>query len=158
VTVSNARSWPGLVVAGEPVVIPRRIYNPEPSPGFARGLGGVEAVVAAAIYSRNHDGYVRQRQLAALLGSDEPWAAPFIVALLGEYVIEICLEIERFARTEFPARPAMRQSMSAFFAANRPFIELTRQRAISYWLCDFRSVHARLDAAPALAALAIFGG
>jgi hypothetical protein len=90
--------------------------------------------LAAVIYSRNHDGYVRQRQLAALLGSDEPWAAPFIVALLGEYVIEICLEIERFALTEFAARPAMRQSMSAFFAANRPFIELTRQRAISYRL------------------------
>ena len=31
VTASNSRAWPGLVVAGEPVVIPARVCNPEPS-------------------------------------------------------------------------------------------------------------------------------
>jgi hypothetical protein len=158
VTVSNGRTWPGLVVAGEPVVIPHRIYNPEPVPRAAGEQDDMEAVVTAAIYSRHHDGFVRQRHLATLLDSDEPWTAPFIVQLLGEYVIEICRDIERFARMTFPARPAMRQSMSAFFRENHCFAMLTRQRAISYWSCYHRGLSASRDTCPALAALSILGG
>jgi hypothetical protein len=145
-------------VAGEPVVIPARIHNPEPSPGAVAGMSRVEVVVTAAIYSRHHDGYVRQRQLGTLLGADEPWTAPFIVQLLGEYVIEICRDIEWFARTAFPARPAMQESMSAFFSENRCFAALTRQRAISYWSCFYRGLHASQDSYPALAALSMLSG
>ena len=158
VTVSNSRTWPGLVVTGESVVIPRRVYNPEPSPRTVAGLSHVEAVVTAAIYSRHDDGFVRQRQLGTLLNSDEPWTAPFIVQLLGEYVIEICRDIERFARTIFPARPAMQEGMSAFFRENRYFAALTRQRAISYWSCYYRGLHASQDTSPALAALSMLSG
>jgi hypothetical protein len=92
-----------LVVVGEPVVIPARVYNPELSPRVIGGLSHLEATVAAAIYSRHHDGFVRQRQLGTLLDADEPWTAPFIVQLLGEYVIQICRDIEQFARTALPA-------------------------------------------------------
>jgi hypothetical protein len=35
VTQSLSRTWPGLIVADEPVVIPYRIYNPEPYIGSA---------------------------------------------------------------------------------------------------------------------------
>jgi hypothetical protein len=158
VTRSNSRSWPGLVVGGEPVVIPYRVYSPEPSPRALDGLGQVEAVVAAAIYSRHDDGFVRQRQLGTLLSSDEPWTAPFIVQLLGEYVIEICFAIERFARTAFPSRPAMQESMSAFFRDNRYFAELTRQRAASYWSCYHRGLYGPHVTCPALASLSILSG
>jgi hypothetical protein len=91
VTETGSRTWPGLVVAGEPVVIPDRIYNP--SPRFFRRLGHVEKLVVAGIYSRHHDGFVRQRWLGMLLEADEPWVAPFIIQLLCEYVIEICRDI-----------------------------------------------------------------
>jgi hypothetical protein len=155
VTRSNSRSWPGLVVSGEPVVIPYRVYNPEPSPRALDRLGQVEAVVTAAIHSRHDDGFVRQRQLGMLLGSDEPWTAPFIVQLLGEYVIEICFAIERFARTAFPARSAMQDSMSAFFRDNHCFAELTRQRAASYWSCYHRGLYGSRVTCPALASLSI---
>jgi hypothetical protein len=73
VTESNSRAWPGLVVAGGPVMIPYRVYNPEPSPCATAGLGDVEAVVTAAIYSRHHDGFVRQRyQMAGSPGNKVP--------------------------------------------------------------------------------------
>ena len=39
-------------MTGEPVVIPYRIYNPEPSPSFIAGLSHLEKLVAAGIYSR----------------------------------------------------------------------------------------------------------
>jgi hypothetical protein len=135
VTASYSRAWAGLVVAGEPVVIPYRVYNPVPPPHLASGLSRTERDVTAAIYSRHHDGHVRQRALRALLDCDEPWTAPFFVQLLGEYVIQICADIEKFTQTALPARLAMQASLSAFLMQNPCFAELTRQRAISYWSC-----------------------
>lgn len=150
VTVSQSRAWPGVVVAGDLVLIPHRIYNPEPSARDVAGLGRVEALVAACIYSRHHDGFVRQRWLGALLEASEPWAAPFIVALLGEYVIEICRDIERFTRA--PWSP-LHAHLPAFLNENRSFAALTRHRAVSYWSCYYRGLHASQDTYPALAAL-----
>jgi len=154
VTESLSHAWPGLFVAGEPVVIPYRIYNPEPSAGLIAGLSHLEELVAAGIYSRHHDGFVRQRWLGRLLNADEPWVAPFIIQLLGEYVIEICRDIERFARSEPPAHPALRQHLSAFLNDNRCFAELTRQRAVTY--C--RYYQCGQDTYPALVALSILSG
>jgi hypothetical protein len=153
VTASCSRAWAALVVAGEPVVIPYRVYHPVPPPHWASGLSRAERDVTAAIYSRHHDGHVRQRALRALLDCDEPWTAPFIVQLLGEYVIQICADIENFTQTELRARPAMRASLSAFLRHNPCFAELTRQRAISYWSCYHRALHASRDTYPALTAL-----
>jgi hypothetical protein len=157
VTASNSRAWTGLVVAGEPVVIPYRIYNPASPPHLARGLSRTEQVITAAIYSRHDDGLVRQRALGTLLDCDEPWTAPFIVQLLGEYVIQICADIETFTRTALAARPAMQASLSDFLTQNPRFAELTRQRAISYWSCYYRALHASLDTYPALVALSRLG-
>ena len=70
-------------------MISYRVYNPAPPASYASGLSRTEQVVTAAIYSRHHDGLVRQRALATLLDFDEPWTAPFIVQLLGEYVIQV---------------------------------------------------------------------
>ncbi|HEY2268299.1 MAG TPA: hypothetical protein VGI96_37180 [Streptosporangiaceae bacterium] len=155
VTGSQSCTWPGLVVTGEPVLIPRRIYNPEPSPRYIAGLSHVEELVTAGIYSRHHDGYVRQRWLGTLLDADEPWAAPFIVQLLGEYVIEICRDIERFARSSFSP---MHQHLSVFLDENPCFAALTRQRAISYWSCYYRYQHPSPDTYPVLVALSILSG
>jgi len=37
VTTSQPRTWPGLIVTGELVVVPQRICNPEPSPHVVTG-------------------------------------------------------------------------------------------------------------------------
>jgi hypothetical protein len=150
VTETHSRSWPGLTVDGEPVVIPYRIYNPElPRPG---GMNGTAELVAAALYTRHHDGRVRQRHLGTLLAADQPWAAPFVIALLGEYVTEICHDIERFTQAASPPSPLCRH-LTAFLAANPSFAELTRQRALSYWSCYHRSRYPSPGTYPALAAL-----
>jgi len=158
VTEGRSRTWPGLVVAGEPVMIPSRIYNPEPSPGFIAGLSHLEELVAAGIYSRHHNGFVHQRWLGTLLDADEPWVAPFIIQLLGEYVIEICRDIERFARLALPAHSALHQHLAAFLNDNPCFAELTRQRAITYWDCYYRYQHPSQDTYPALVALSVLSG
>jgi hypothetical protein len=158
VTASNSHAWASLVVDGEPVVIPYRVYNPARSAHYASGLSRTEQAGTAAIYSRHHDGLIRQRALGTLLDFDEPWTAPFVVQLLGEYVIQICADIEKFTRTALPARPAMQNSLPAFLRQNPCFAELTRQRAVSYWSCHYRAQHPPPDTYPALTALSRLSG
>ena len=48
---------------------------------------------ARALHTRSNDGFERQRAARDLLNSMESWAAPFIVALMGEYIVEILEDI-----------------------------------------------------------------
>lgn len=146
VTSTSHRQWPGLVVGGAAVTIPQRLDNPPPHDGFGTGRPGV---IAACLYTRHHDGYVRHDALRAVLPSAEPWVAPFVVQLLGEYVLEIVLDIAEFVHTGVYAK---------FVSANPAFIELTTQRATSYWAEYHRGRYPSRDAYPALAALRALAG
>jgi hypothetical protein len=104
ITSSNSREWPAITVLGERVEIPYRIHNPAPPTNFAPE-GSQVAVDIDCLYTRHHDGFVRQMALQRVLASDETWTMPFVLQLLGEYVIEICENIHRFAETDLPHRP-----------------------------------------------------
>jgi hypothetical protein len=74
---------------------------------------------------------------------------PYVVQLLGEYVVEISsLILDRLTAQSSSSWPAYRE----FFRANRAFMALTEQRAISYWSCYYRHDFARVEY-PALVAL-----
>ncbi|NEX92905.1 hypothetical protein [Caulobacter sp. 17J65-9] len=118
-------------VAGRPVSIPERLYVdagrlPRPS--------RVESGVLACLLTRHHDGYVRQRALDSVLASQAPWAAPFIVRLIGEYVVEILDEIEAAFERE------VSQPVREFVAENPEFVRLTKARVESYWDCYHRHI------------------
>lgn len=138
-----------VVVAGEPLAIPRRIYNRPMEPPAA--LDGTMELVWRCLYSRHDDGFVRQRQVLALLDAREnEWVAPFLVQLLGEYVIEI---VEEIAAVDILDAQAVRE----FAGANPDFIRLTRQRAASYWDCYHRGRWPRLRDYPATRILGYLG-
>ncbi|WP_460436589.1 pentapeptide repeat-containing protein [Angustibacter speluncae] len=120
-----------LVVCGEPVQIPSRIYSDERE-RRTEALAGPDRVVAACLLTRHHDGHVRQRRLRDVLTSDEPWTAPFVVALLGEYVWQITADIALFARSDLPGRPVLAGHLRTFLQDNPDFDELVRQRIASY--------------------------
>lgn len=80
---------------GEQLVIPARTYYDEPEVERIIAEGGDEGRVALSLGTRHHNGYFRERCVRALLASDVAWAAPFIIPLLGEYVIEIVELIEQ---------------------------------------------------------------
>ena len=42
-----------------------------------------------SLYSRHHDGRIRQAALQSIVRADQDWTAPFIVQLASEYVVEI---------------------------------------------------------------------
>lgn len=152
ITSSGSREWPALTVGGERVEIPYRIYNPVPPTNLAPE-GSQVAVAIDCLYTRHNDGFVRQRALQRVLASDETWTIPFVLQLLGEYVIEICEDIHRFAETELPHRPDMVRALHSFVADNPDFVVLTRHRATSYWACYYRRPHLYRDTYPGLLAL-----
>ena len=62
---------------------------------------------ARALQTRSNDGFERQLAARDLLPEIRPWAAPFIVALIGEYIVEILDDIAAALTTENPARSAL---------------------------------------------------
>jgi hypothetical protein len=152
ITSSNSHEWPAITVDDERVEIPYRIYNEVPAPDPAP-TGSQVAVAIDCLYTRHHDGSVRQRALHRVLASDESWVIPFVLQLLGEYVIEICEDIDRFAQNDLPQRPAMRRELHSFAESNPDFIVLTQRRATSYWACYYRRPHLYRDTYPGLHAL-----
>jgi hypothetical protein len=138
-----------VLVQSETIEIPYRIYNPEPPADAVDGLSHRQKLIVDCIYSRHNDGHVRERHCAHIVESTEPWIVPFVVQLLGEYVVEICARIlSRLAARSLFASPGYQE----FVRANDEFIALTEQRAVSYWSCYYRDRYARREY-PAIAAL-----
>lgn len=114
-------------IGGEPLRIPYRVYFPELSPPAA--LTETQRRIWSCVYSRHHDGRVRERNLGLLLDADDGWITPFVVQLLGEYVLEIVQLID--SRRDVLDRTQYRQLV----IENAAFLRLTKQRAVSYWNC-----------------------
>ncbi|MGW2639445.1 hypothetical protein [Streptomyces sp. NPDC001348] len=125
-------------VQGETVVIPSRIYNEEPSVGSERLLTGTRQVILHCLYSRHSDGRVRQRHLEYVLESTQPWVAPFVVQLAGEYVLEILDVIRQGLAGLAVPGSAQRRLYGEFITRNPVFFARTERRVVSYWSCSYR--------------------
>lgn len=131
-------------------MIPQRIYNPSPPTGLSPSPS-LEALLLACVYSRHHNGYVRQAAARGLLECDEPFVAPFLVQLLGEYVVEIVVDIaDRIEATD-----QLPTGLVEFVRENPDFTELTTARAHSYWSAYHRRRYVDSQDYPALRALSL---
>ena len=119
-------------VDGNTVRIPSRIYHPAPHPLRPMFSSPPESLIADCLFMRHHDGHVRERALRSALPVRFPWQVPFVVQLLGEYVVEI-IQV-------FDTKLADNDSglYASFVRQNPKFMALTRQRVISYWDCYYR--------------------
>ena len=128
-----------VAVHGERLSIPYRIY-PTAAHVDRAVPSSTERTIARAILTRHHDGFVRQGAAERLLDAPPEWVAPFLVQLLGEYVLEIArmLADER-ARW-------LTDDVRAFARENPELLRLTAARATSYWDCYWRRAFpARLE-------------
>jgi hypothetical protein len=120
-------------VDAEKVAIPRRIYHND-SLIRSEKLSPLQKELIDCILTRHHDGFVRERYLSRIVTSNHTWIAPFVVQLLGEYVIEIIRMIdENLGNLDA-------QVYAHFLSSNEGFLALTENRVISYWNCYYRSV------------------
>jgi hypothetical protein len=138
-----------LTLNGQQLRIPARVYNPEPDWSWIQSLELTEQSIIACVFTRHHDGHVRERALAYVRPIEEPWVAPFIIQLLGEYVIEVVAQAA--ALVEEASSPAF----TVFVQENPGFLELTTARATSYWNEYYRQRFRRREEYPAFPALAI---
>jgi len=67
------------------------------------------------------------------MDSLEPWCAPFIVALLGEYVVQILDDIDT------ALTPQKIETLGQFIAQNEVYWQTTKHRVTSYWNVYHRS-------------------
>jgi hypothetical protein len=116
---------PEVSVQGERFGIVSRLYVPEPDPAALRELTDGQRLVLACLYTRHHDGFVRERHVRDVRGS-EPWLPVFTLQLAGEYVAEVC------QRAYFQAHAIPREVYRAFADENPDFMHVIRQRVVSY--------------------------
>jgi hypothetical protein len=129
-------------------VRPERIYNAELPRDVTSRWERAERNVYACLYTRHHDGYTRQRHLRSIVNRSEPWVAPFVVRLIGEYVVEILHDIQTGLPDLETAGSAHRTQYATFAAANPGFMALTAARVTSYWDCYYRHDYPRLSDYP----------
>lgn len=137
-----------VTVHGERLSAPARLYcSRDNLRALIEQTTGDHHILALCLGTRHCDGYEREECLRQLIATDRPWTAPFLVQLLGEYVIEL-VELIAAATPQ-----ATVQNLAAFARENPTFMALTRQRATSYWDCYFRHRFRSLQTYPAITAL-----
>lgn len=135
-------------VEGRQVVIPNRIYNDEPPADRVASLSSRQQQLLHRLYSRHHDGWVRQRHMEQVVGSTDPWVVPFVVQLAGEYVLEILVVIRDALRDlATPGSPA-NLAYGRFLVDNPAFFARTQRRVVSYWHCNYRFAYASFPGYP----------
>lgn len=130
------RPWGDIVVDGETLLIPYRQYDLPLSPS---GLDPDAQLVWLAWFTRSNDGELRQSAVRGLFEQPQTWVVPFIIQLLGEYVVEIATDIAAFVDTTVVSDPAWTKVFRTFCAQNPGFLELSRARASSYWSEYYRN-------------------
>ena len=125
------------MVGAETVAIPYRLHFSSDLPND----NGTDMIylMGKCFEARSNDGFQRQRAVRQLLGDVRPWSAPFIIALIGEYVVEILTEIYN------ALTPQTSAVLADFICANPSYWQLTRQRIASYWDVYHRAQFRRSD-------------
>lgn len=127
------RSRFSVLVSGESVHIPYRVTHDVASVDL-NGLTDLQTVLLSCILTRHFDGFVRERHLARILTSNYEWVPPFVIQLVGEYVLEI------LCRVRDGLSDLDRNLYRDFLLANPAFFDRTKQRVRSYWYCYYTNV------------------
>ena len=114
---------------GQTINIPYRIYYDEP---VQQNLTDTETFLLDCIFTRHHNGYVREKRLRRIITSDNYLATPFIAQLLGEYVIEILTAIKDNLSS------TLLNNLIKLKADNPKFFVMTQKRVQSYWVCYYK--------------------
>lgn len=138
------------------MVIPYRLYTDQ---GYVpatlrQQLTPTQRTILDCLYTRHHDGHLRQAYLRKVIGSPESWVVPFVVQMIGEYVVQIMVDIWKSLDEPTYPHSARARAYTEFVRGNAGFMELTAQRVHSYWDCYFRRQYLSRDHSPGYALLA----
>jgi hypothetical protein len=129
----HPRQWTerfAVQVAGQSVLIPARLHFASHKLGLPPG--GTPWLIARALQTRSKNGFARQDALRDLLREPNAWTAPYIIALIGEYVVEILQDIYSGVTIE------LEQTLAEFIVHNPAYWATTKRRVMSYWSVYYR--------------------
>ncbi len=116
-----------ILVRGEELSIPCRLYFDEPEADLEVQLTETQKTILNCIYLRHWNGYIRQKRLEQLSDTNEYWTIPFTIHLLGEYVFEIIEVLDpKINESSLP-------QYAKFVIENPKYWQSTESRMISYW-------------------------
>ena len=116
----------------ENLIIPYRLYFNEPEEEDEKKLNQIENEIMNCIYLRHHNGYLREKRLKNLLNSKNKFVIPFLIQLLGEYVLEI---VEILDKHIIESNLNLYQE---FVEENPKYWQKTESRMVSYWDTYYR--------------------
>lgn len=122
-----------LHLGHELLALPQRIYYVPPVLQTLR-LNALQTEILDCLFTRHHDGFVRQIHLERIIRSRNAWIPCFVVRLVGEYVVEI-LQVIHENLTHLDT-----SVYADFLRSNLEFLDLIEQRVLSYWDCNYRSI------------------
>jgi hypothetical protein len=126
------------VVENEVVIVPYRVYYDTKLIDADR-LTPAQQIIISCLLTRHHNGYVREEHLRRIISSNHAWIPPFVIQLIGEYVMEILQVIdEKLAVLNAEA-------YSGFLKDNPTFWSTTKRRVVSYWDCYYRRAWPRWE-------------
>lgn len=111
--------------------IPYRIYNKPFTNTQISALNQHKKLILFCIFTRHHDGFVRHKMVKNIMEihpilKEDDFVIPYIFILLGEYVVEICIDL-------YPYIEANKLVILKFLKENKKLSYLTYQRSVSYW-------------------------
>ena len=116
-------------INSERLQMPDRVYYTPFSNNTLESIPAIQRLIIAALFSRHHNGHLREQSLDLLLTEPLPWVLPFIIQLSAEYILEINLKIAK----SLDMLP--KKAIGNFFKENPGYLDFTRQRMVSYWNC-----------------------
>lgn len=123
----------------EKIEIPQRVYFETVNVLTKARLSSTQKEILDCLYTRHHDGYVREKALKSIVGFSNICVIPFIIRLFGEYVIEILQVIYQSIDQLEPSK------YGHFIENNKDFYEVNKQRVLSYWDCYYRKIYPLKD-------------
>ncbi|WP_299674354.1 hypothetical protein [uncultured Dokdonia sp.] len=124
-------------IENNPIEMPSRIYWEEHRLMKPKTLSQTSKTILACILTRHHNGYIREKYLIQIIDSNEYWTVPFLVQLLGEYVIEI-LDLVWYNFDTVNSN-----HLVEFILENQLYWYKTKQRITSYWDCYHKNIEKR---------------
>lgn len=117
---------------GHILEIPSRIYWELDNLRYPSNIPHNSLLILSCILTRHCDGFVREKYLYNLISSNSYWTIPYLIQLIGEYVVEILDLIWEI----FDAINHIH--LKNFIKENDLFWFKTKQRIMSYWNCYHR--------------------
>ena len=111
----------------EKLKIPVRIYFSETNEQSEKHLTDRQKDILNCLYTRHHNGYIREERLKKISERPEYWKTPFLVQLLGEYIFELFPIIDKRINEK------TLEFYQKFKEENPKYWQQTESRISSYW-------------------------